>query len=275
MANWRIVKQGDTGQDVRVVQFLLRAHGSAIAADGDFAPQTVAAVKAFQNQKGLPADGEVGPMTWPKLVVQVGPGSTGEAVKAVQTQGLTIIPESPPLVVDGDFGPETQSRVMMHQEGWGLTPVDADVDVETWFYLLAKGPDLWPLVKPGASSETNFRVRAVQHLLRASGSGITADGQYGPQTTTAVTQFQSSHGVPADGIVGSQTWPKLITQVGPGDTGEAVKAVQSLFHDLTVDGDFGPQTEKRVRDLQDVFIPPADGIVGPKTWHLIVVPKSE
>ena len=275
MADWRIVQQGNTGQDVRVVQHLLRASGSVVMADGTFGPQTFEAVKAFQGQKGLLADGVVGPQTWPKLVVQVGPNSTGEAVKAVQVQGLTIIPESDPLVVDGSFGPETQNRVRMVQEGWGLTPIDAVVDLETWFYLLATGPNLWPLVKPGATQATNFRVRAVQHLLRASGSGIVADGHYGAQTQTAVAQFQSSHGVAADGIVGSQTWPALVVQVGPDDTGEAVRAVQSLFHDLAVDGIFGPETEKRVTNLQQMFGLDVDGIVGLQTWHLIVVPKSE
>jgi peptidoglycan hydrolase-like protein with peptidoglycan-binding domain len=38
-------------------------------------------VKSFQQSQGLAADGIVGPLTWPKLIVQLKKGSTGDAVK--------------------------------------------------------------------------------------------------------------------------------------------------------------------------------------------------
>ncbi len=43
--------------------FLLRRPGGAIGVDGDFGPQTAAAVRAFQLRKGLVVDGEVGART--------------------------------------------------------------------------------------------------------------------------------------------------------------------------------------------------------------------
>jgi peptidoglycan hydrolase-like protein with peptidoglycan-binding domain len=275
LVSWTIVKQGDGGPNVTSVQFLLRARGSGIAADGSFGPLTESAVKQFQTSRGLPADGVVGDATWPALVVTVSTGSTGDAVRAVQSRGLVLFPEQPPLVVDGSYGSADAERVSTFQGLWGLT-VDGAAGVETWYFLVSGGrDDVWPRVKPGATDSSNFLVGPVQFLLRAHGSGIVADGTYGPATTTAVQRFQADNGVTADGIVDSQTWPKLIVTVGPGSTGDAVKAVQSCFPSLTVDGNFGPKTEAAVRDLQDVFLPPSDGIVGPNTWHLIAVPKSE
>ncbi len=72
--------------------------------------------------------------------------------------------------------------------------------------------------------------------------------------------------------VGQLDWPGLIVSCTRGDHGEHVKAVQSLLSGLVVDGHFGPATEAAVRALQDVFLPPSDGIVGADTWHALVVP---
>lgn len=274
LENWAIVKQGNNGTNVRSVQFLLRAHGSAIAADGDFGPLTDAAVKQFQTQNGVPADGDVGDQTWPLLVIPVGPASTGDAVRAVQVQGIVNSPDQAPLVVDGTYDADDLETVRSFQVSWGLN-ADGIAGVETWYYLATSGAAVWPLVRPGATQDANFLVKAVQFLLRAHGSAITADGDYGPATKAAVLAFQAGHGVTADGTVDSQTWPLLVIQVGPGATGDAVRAAQSCFPTLTIDGDYGPKTEAAVRDLQDVFAPPSDGIVGPKTWHLIAVPKFD
>jgi murein DD-endopeptidase MepM/ murein hydrolase activator NlpD len=39
--------------------------------------------------------------------------------------------------------------------------------------------------------------------------GVTADGDFGPNTKNAVMAFQSKHGLVADGIVGAKTWAAL------------------------------------------------------------------
>ena len=49
--------------------------------------------------------------------------------------------------------------------------------------------------------------------------------------------FQASHGLVVDGVVGEQTWSKLIITVRRGDTGPAVMAVQQYWAWITVDGD--------------------------------------
>ncbi|WP_426319974.1 peptidoglycan-binding domain-containing protein [Microbacterium sp. E-13] len=105
---WSIVGQGSSAAIVPGIQYLLRARGHAVVVDGMYGPATAAAVTAFQTAQGIPADGTVGPVTWPRLVVAVQQGSTGDAVRAVQQFGLLRSPGEDPLVVDGDFGPVTR-----------------------------------------------------------------------------------------------------------------------------------------------------------------------
>ena len=64
-----IVRQGDNGFPVIAVQTLLSKHNFNVNyIDGDFGPDTLAKVKAFQKAKGLTADGIVGRDTWITLL---------------------------------------------------------------------------------------------------------------------------------------------------------------------------------------------------------------
>ncbi len=64
-----IIKQGDKGFTVVAVQVLLNKNNFGVKyTDGDFGPETLAKVKAFQKAKGLTADGIVGRGTWTKLL---------------------------------------------------------------------------------------------------------------------------------------------------------------------------------------------------------------
>src|SRR5687768_2832618 len=83
---WPNVKEGQNGATVLTAQHLLRHRGYNISADGDFGPATEAAVKQFQSANGLSSDGQIGPNTWPKLVVSVQQGNNSNAVRAAQVQ---------------------------------------------------------------------------------------------------------------------------------------------------------------------------------------------
>jgi peptidoglycan hydrolase-like protein with peptidoglycan-binding domain len=136
----------------------------------------------------------------------------------------------------------------------------------------------WPLVE--RAPNRIFPVRPLQQLLRARNYPVTVDGIFGPNTEAAVRAFQQSRSLSADGIVGPQTWPKLVVQVKKGSSGDAVRGVQEVmkFHDqsdgegqpIHVDGIFGPQTDNWVRGFQNAVGTPADGIVGPITWRALV-----
>ena len=139
IAPWPLVKRGDEIFPVRSLQDLLRARNHPVGVDGIFGPLTEAAVKAFQQGNGLAADGIVGPLTWPKLVVQVQNGSTGDAVRGVQevikfhdqSDG-----EGTPIQIDGIFGPRTEAWVRGFQTAVG-TASDGIVGPITWRAMMS------------------------------------------------------------------------------------------------------------------------------------------
>ena len=159
---WPIVNRGSKGEDVRTVQYLLAARGHPGDVDGAFGPSTEDRVQAFQSSSGLGADGVVGPQTWPALVVQVAQGSTGDAVRAVQSQIDHYRPGY--AVVDGIFGPDTDEAVRRFQTRSGLVS-DGVVGPKTWEALVEGGKlsldpegtamalyDAWTQADPGAAN---------------------------------------------------------------------------------------------------------------------------
>lgn len=129
----------------------------------------------------------------------------------------------------------------------------------------------WPVQQDGSNGED---ARTVQYLLMHHGFRVTVDGTFGPVTAAMVHEFQASKGLTQDGIVGDHTWPALIVRVSSGDSGDAVSAAQAQLRSqgwrLALDGAFGPQTDRSVRDYQVVRGLVPDGDVGPNTWHRLV-----
>jgi peptidoglycan hydrolase-like protein with peptidoglycan-binding domain len=131
---WPTVRQGATGERVFAVQYLLNAHGARLATDGQFGPATAAAVRSFQSKSHLQADGQVGPLTWSRLIVQVKQGNTGSAVSAVQ-HNLHFGYGFKTVAVDGQFGPATNSAVRSFQAKFKIG-VDGIVGPTTWNTLI-------------------------------------------------------------------------------------------------------------------------------------------
>ena len=147
---------------------------------------------------------------------------------------------------------------------------------------MTDGISPWPLVRRG---DRDHPVLTLQHLLRARGHAVAADGIFGPKTDAAVRAFQAEKHLAVDGIVGPRTWVALILQVRKGSQGEAVRGVQVEFQfrnlsgdpatGLPVDGIFGPRTDAAVRGFQEALAQDfpevaVDGIVGPITWRALV-----
>jgi Putative peptidoglycan binding domain len=131
---WPLMQEGSKGEDVKSVQYLLTQQGHALVVDGLFGPLVKAAVEAFQAAHGLAADGIVGNQTWPQLIVQVAQGSTGDAVRAVQSQ-IHSRGDGGTIAVDGVFGPLTADAVGAFQQLLGLG-VDGIVGPVTWNHLV-------------------------------------------------------------------------------------------------------------------------------------------
>jgi murein L,D-transpeptidase YcbB/YkuD len=136
---WPLIRKGDQQHPVKTLQYLLRARGHVVTVDGIFGPKTDAAVRAFQQQKGLAVDGIVGPNTWSALIITVKKGSQGDAVRGVQEEfqfrNLSGDP-SKGLQVDGIFGPNTDAAVRGFQQALQIT-VDGIVGPVTWRALVS------------------------------------------------------------------------------------------------------------------------------------------
>lgn len=167
-----LLKPGDTGDEVRIIQYYLavisRYYDSvpSVTVDGDFGEETTAAVKAFQRTFGLPEDGIVGVRTWndiyrayrgiiadqniepsrgalyPGTVLRI--GSSGEYVMLLQTYLSAIsdaFPAIPKITPDGQFGSATDAAVRAFQTEFGLTP-NGIVGVITWDAIASLYDDL-------------------------------------------------------------------------------------------------------------------------------------
>ena len=142
---WPQVRQGAKAHPVPSLQYQLRARGYVVTVDGDFGPKTATAVRAVQREKKLTVDGIVGPRTWRALVVTVGRGDQGDAVRAAQEEfqyrsGI----EDPDTVlqIDGVFGPRTEKAVrnwqrFLHDHDDPPTAVDGIVGPRTWQSLIS------------------------------------------------------------------------------------------------------------------------------------------
>ena len=141
---WPLVRKGDQEHPVKTLQYLLRARGHTVTVDGIFGPGTDAAVRGFQQQKGLTADGIAGPATWSALIITVKQGSQGDAVRGVQEEfqfrNLSGDP-SKGLAVDGVFGAKTEEAVRGFQQALhadhSSVAVDGIVGPVTWNALVA------------------------------------------------------------------------------------------------------------------------------------------
>ena len=135
------IRQGSVGVAVELAQYelsrVLILSGSQDV-DGRFGPRTARAVRDYQQRKGLTADGVVGPRTWTAMLTErpapprLLPGANGPVVRRLQQLLNSANPSAtPPLVVDGSYGPATGRAVARYQLAHGV-PATGTVDDQTW-----------------------------------------------------------------------------------------------------------------------------------------------
>ena len=247
--NGTVLRTGSTGSAVEQVQFWLNTlaqYESAIPSvtvDGVYGTATANAVRAFQRRYGLTVDGVVGQATWTELYDEF-------------------------LSIQSDNGT----------------------------------PNAYPgtPLREGSSGQN---VRLVQFWLKIARTvykdlaNLTVDGKFGAGTAAAVRRFQRYFDLTSDGVVGRTTWNKLYevyndianrllsSALRPGDypgvlrsgsTGTAVRELQFYLYlmsayersipSVSIDGRFGPDTERAVQAYQRFAGLSVDGIVGRTTW---------
>lgn len=129
------------------------------------------------------------------------------------------------------------------------------------------------------NSRGNF-VTILQYLLNENGANLVVDGNFGVNTQRAVIEFQRNNNLTQDGIVGRSTWSKLLN-INPssevlrrGARSSAVLFLQKLLLSYlypisSLDGIFGPETERAVRAFQTENNLSVDGVVGRNTWQAL------
>ncbi|MCX4636832.1 peptidoglycan-binding domain-containing protein [Streptomyces sp. P9-2B-2] len=139
-AGWPLARKGDLLWKARAVQYLLRAHGHDIEADGDFGVRTAAAVKKFQAAHGLLADGKVGARTWSHLIIRI--DSQHAPQQAVVALQYLLDNSGTATDITGLFTPSTTRSLETFQRDRAL-PVTGVADRDTWRALLtAQGPGI-------------------------------------------------------------------------------------------------------------------------------------
>jgi peptidoglycan hydrolase-like protein with peptidoglycan-binding domain len=224
-----------------------------VTEDGKFGAGTANAVKEFQRNFGLTADGVVGGGTWAKLYevwnalngtvnvpmpepgqtlpeypgVALSTGSQGVSVGYVQKSLNTLhetYPKIPSVSVDNSYGPATANAVRAFQEQFDLQP-DGIVGATTWAKINSV---LYATGDSGQITRPAYPGRAFRN------------GDSGAEVTYIQQSLQTL----------SRTYSAI---PNPGNA----------------DGRFGAMTEASVRAFQQYFGLTNDGIVGRATWDTI------
>ncbi|WP_242965897.1 peptidoglycan-binding protein [Pygmaiobacter massiliensis] len=254
------LKQGDTGANVKRVQFYLSVLSEfnssipTVSIDGIFGPATTAAVKAFQATVPTTQDGVVGPVTWAALYNEF--MSTESDITPPGTDWIGQYPGTPLRV--GSTGTEVQLAQFF------LT------------VLSSSYPDI-PAISPDGIYGSATANAVIKFQNRFS---LAADGVIGKATWDKLYEVYADL---VNGVLDPNETPGVYpgAPLTVGSTGQKVKEVQfylfllsayySSIPRIAYDGVFGVATQNAVIAYQKLANLTQDGIVGPATWQSIYI----
>lgn len=197
-----LLRQGDRGGDVAVLQYMLALVAefeptvSAIRIDGVYGSDTARAVREYQAHVGLPPTG-----SWdlrlgipsmgssPALSgTCAGTGSTFRKMKAFRRRRSGM---GPPAGPDSSRGRTSGWEAAIREEWNGMTPQELEEEM---------------LSNP---------VQNLQYMLRRLGTRysflpqLATDGLFGEETLEAVMLFQRELAPPVTGVVDGRTWDAI------------------------------------------------------------------
>lgn len=290
---------GSRGTQVTQLQTMLKQLGFySSTIDGKYGRGTETAVKAYQQSRGLTADGKAGLQTRARLEAETGAssagasssaststtvssgtlirGSTGSSVTQLQTALKNLGYYNG--VIDGNFGSGTLSAVLAFQRASGLK-ADGKAGAQTQARLYsqsASGSTSSSSSSTSSSAATFSRILSsgstgsdvisVQTRLKALGYYTgTVDGKYGSGTIAAVKAFQTSNGLKVDGKTGSGTFAALFGSSAISSGSSSSSSVSSTASKLQ-SGDRGTAVKTLQTALKNLgYSISADGTYGPLT----------
>lgn len=255
------LRRGSSGNDVFFIQRRLNRIAKNYPAIkriepalGFYGESTEEAVRQFQRIFSLTPDGIVGRATWYKI----------QQIYAAVTSLSDLASEGIPIEDITNYFPTELDRG------------DTGVGVSELQYLLSFISDF------------------VSYIPK-----VAIDGIFGEATEEAVKAFQTYYGLADTGVVDTETWEKLTNvyisfldsvpegyfnemdvyfgaPLVPGDSGRYVERVQNYLNfisdnypsiqKVTVDGIYGPSTERAVKEFQSLFSLDPTGVVGQTTY---------
>jgi N-acetylmuramoyl-L-alanine amidase len=135
-------------------------------------------------------------------VLPLRPGDAGDAVRDLQ-QRLTAAGLDTSVEPRGAFGPATEAAVLTFQQQRGLPPT-GECDAPTWTALVEAGWRLGDrLLYLQSPMQRGDDVAELQRSLGTLGFDAgRVDGIFGPQTESALRDFQRNAGLTTDGVCG-------------------------------------------------------------------------
>lgn len=319
--------------------FAAYCNGTTVTCNGlsqwgtvELANQGLTPYEILQNYYGddinIVRDAPVGSPGAATPVLPISNGSVGNDVRTLQIRLNRIsanFPAIPKIVLtDGVFGDDTEAAVREFQRVFGLN-VDGIVGKSTWFTVQNIYNSVKRLSEIDSEGLTLEEVTRQYQFLRPGDTGVAVsnlqyylsylsrfyntipevaiDGVFGDTTLQAVIAAQQTFGIPADGIVGRQTWntiyrayigaisgipltftegiivpfPGTILRIGSDN--DAVRLLQEYLNriaasipeipSVTPTGYFGNQTQQAVLAFQRYAGLPENGYVEFTTWNAI------
>ena len=258
--SYATLRYGSSGSAVASMQQALISLGyTPGAADGKFGRGTQSAVKQFQKNNKLTADGLAGSKTLTLLYAQAGQGATATPAP---TQDTTPTP-SPTQVT---------------------TPTPTPTSTQA-----PSGVTLSRTLRKGYTGDDVKLVQQLLHKLKYYNGSIS--GTYDDATIAAVKAFQANNGLTSDGLAGAKTYavlqsssaraadqpavtpPPTYTTLKLNSTGSAVTSLQTALKNLgynaTVTGTYTAETREAVAEFQLRNNLVADGIAGSATQQVL------
>ena len=238
-----LLRLGSQGEAVANVQAALKRLGYFEGkADGDFGEYTENAVKSFQEQNGLTADGIVGASTLAKLSsssARTARPSASPTPKATATPKPTAVP-----AYENTYLENGQSNAKVTQMQTRLISLG---------YL------------EGSASGRFCDVTELAVISFQTRNGLDVDGVAGPGTLQKLYSSSARKASGAVGVIG-------VALKRGDENSNAVRLLQSKlksygFYSGNVDGDFGQGTEDSVKAFQRANGLTADGKAGASTLN--------
>lgn len=212
-------KNGFAWCDVFVDWCFVQAYGRAAAqrllcqpddsagAGCSFSAQYFNAAGQFHKSSPQPGDQIFFGSSWTNV------WHTGLVVETQAGRVVTVEGNSGDMVARRSYSLGDGSIFGYGRPDWGVQPAEPSTDSQ-------QDPDpvssldtctvRLPVLAIGAESEA---VRALQYLLRGRGFSVGfwgCDGDFGPQTESALGKYQRDRQIECDGIAGPETWQMLI-----------------------------------------------------------------